>query len=372
MPSSVSGFWSYTHRDNDNDGGRIIRLSELISREFETLTGEHLKIFVDKKDLPWGAEWKSSIDAALMETTFFISLITPLYLRSDQCRREFLYFMGKAESFGVKELLLPILYSTGPGFNIDSIDDDVLLQAKKIQWEDWRSLRLEDESSATHRAAVNKLAERLAKIVSDVSARSLPDSFTDEDGTSEDQPGFLEVIAKAEEAFPAWTQSMLSIASALTTVNELSTSTAEQARASDNSGGGASGKLRVILEFARQLANPAQEIYDLGTKFGVEISDINAGIMTLLNMAESEAISEEDAPQVESFFEVLIGLAEQSEQAREMLAGFAQTIQDMPNASRALRNPYRLISDGIQRMMDGLSLIESWRPKVNEIRQSAN
>jgi hypothetical protein len=66
------GFWSYTHRDNELNGGRIRRLAQLIADEYEALTAENIRIFVDKNDLEWGTVWRARIDAALTGTTFCI------------------------------------------------------------------------------------------------------------------------------------------------------------------------------------------------------------------------------------------------------------------------------------------------------------
>ncbi|WP_149030417.1 hypothetical protein [Kitasatospora sp. MBT66] len=74
-----SGFWSYTHRDNDLDGGRILRLAEAIRNEFEIITGNELKVFVDSKSISWGDEWKLRIDTAIFGITFLIPVMTPRF-----------------------------------------------------------------------------------------------------------------------------------------------------------------------------------------------------------------------------------------------------------------------------------------------------
>lgn len=139
----VVGFWSYTHRDDELNKGRIRELAKLISDEYEVITAEDLRIFVDKNDLEWGAEWRSRIEAALAGTTFCIPIVTPAFFKSPECRREVLTFSGHARSLGLEELLLPILYVKVPGLSEDSPDEVMSLIANR-QYVDWTKLRTED------------------------------------------------------------------------------------------------------------------------------------------------------------------------------------------------------------------------------------
>ena len=87
MDSEVAvGFWSYTHEDDRLDGGGILRLSHLIMEEYDLLSGEPLKLFIDRNDIAWGEEWRKRVDSSLAQTTFFIPIITPRYFTRPECR----------------------------------------------------------------------------------------------------------------------------------------------------------------------------------------------------------------------------------------------------------------------------------------------
>ena len=117
---AASGFWSYAHEDDVLDGGNILSLRRLIMEEYNLLSGEPLKLFVDRNDLAWGEEWRERIDSSLAETTFFIPVITPRYFTRPECRRELLEFAAKAKMLGAEELLLPILYIEMRGLSAES------------------------------------------------------------------------------------------------------------------------------------------------------------------------------------------------------------------------------------------------------------
>ncbi|MFI6583208.1 toll/interleukin-1 receptor domain-containing protein [Embleya sp. NPDC050493] len=168
------GFWSYTHRDDELDDGRIRRLAQSIGDEFEIITGEELKVFVDKKSIEWGDGWRIRIDTALTSSTFLIPIITPRYFKSQQCRREIITFAGHAASLGLDELLLPIHYVNVPELTDNKDEDEVIALIRKRQWVDWRDLRLEDEKSPEYRKAINQLAARLSKILEESASVEAP------------------------------------------------------------------------------------------------------------------------------------------------------------------------------------------------------
>lgn len=169
---SAAAFWSYAHEDDENEGGAILRLAERLAEEYSLLTGTTFTMFVDRVDIKWGEEWRTRIDHALVDTTFFIPVITNRYFDREECRRELLEFSTKAQSLGVRELVCPILYAPVEGLSSDSPDEAMALIGR-TQWEDWTRLRLHDEKSEQHRIAVNKMAMRLKDVAIAVGGRQL-------------------------------------------------------------------------------------------------------------------------------------------------------------------------------------------------------
>jgi hypothetical protein len=164
-PARNVAFLSYAHRDNDLDRGRVRGLADDIIGEFELMTGEPLQLFVDSSSIEWGQEWRSQIDAGLHHASFLIAIVSPLYLRSPECRREFLEFAELSRSRPAGHVILPILYAgidrpAGAGA-VDEVADRV----RRIQYEDWRSLRLTSRTAPAYRQAVHRLAERLVQLV---------------------------------------------------------------------------------------------------------------------------------------------------------------------------------------------------------------
>ena len=51
---NIFGFWSYARDDNELDNGAILKLADLIAREYNLLSGEPLKLFVDQDSMSLG------------------------------------------------------------------------------------------------------------------------------------------------------------------------------------------------------------------------------------------------------------------------------------------------------------------------------
>ena len=204
-----AAFWSYAHEDARRDGEALLRLAHRLSDEFALLTGDELVIFIDRDAIEWGEEWRRRIDGALAETTFFIPIVTPRYFTREECRRELLTFAGRAESLGVRELVLPILYVDVPDLDDSSKDEAVALVAR-MQYVDWRDLRLQDHGSEDYRRAINALASRLSSVASTIDDRERGREVARAEGDSElgTTDSLDELLAELTRLLPEWLASV--------------------------------------------------------------------------------------------------------------------------------------------------------------------
>lgn len=199
-------FWSYAHADNELDGGRILALARHLVNEYELLTGQSLRLFVDRKDLEWGHEWRTRIDRALVQSAFFVPVITPRYFARTECRRELLDFSAQARSRGLNELLLPILYVKLDDLTESNSDEAVALTAQS-QYVDWTALRLASVDSQEYRIALNALAQRLQELVSSVEETQLQRevSVSESSGPETD---LADLLRRAEDLWPTWSEAV--------------------------------------------------------------------------------------------------------------------------------------------------------------------
>lgn len=201
--SDVAAFWSYSHEDDEHDGGAIVKLAESLSDEFALVTGQALTLFVDRTGISWGEEWRRRIDDALSSTTFFVPVITPRYFTRAECRRELLEFSSQAQSLGVSELILPIRYAKVKDLSDQNPDEAVALVAR-MQYVDWTELRLRGPSSTEYRTAVNALAMRFAEMAEVIADKQLSGELDEINKPEDDELGLIDLFDKINAIFPAW------------------------------------------------------------------------------------------------------------------------------------------------------------------------
>ncbi|MFD6989061.1 toll/interleukin-1 receptor domain-containing protein [Streptomyces sp. NPDC059943] len=366
-----AGFWSYTRRDDQLDGGRITRLSERIANAFEIITGEPLEIFIDKKSIEWGDAWRARLDSALTGTTFLIPIVTPKFLQSQECRREVIKFAGHAASLGLEELLLPIHYVNVPQLAHEVENqpaDEVVELIARRQWVDWRELRLEDEDSPAYRQAVHKLATKLAEILENAPPAT-PVEIASPNQNEEDPPGFLEIMAEMEATLPAWQDTVQQFSAIIELIGTETQQATDEISLSDSRGGGFAGRMRVTEELTNRLTGPVRKVDELGTKYWAELSTIDPGVIGIIRQSSQSNLSTEDKESAREFFKVIQELAGVTRGTSAQLQSFSDNVGAAAQGSRQLRPQFRTIQAAVQKVIDGQAIIDEWSRMIGDMEE---
>ncbi|MEV5899731.1 toll/interleukin-1 receptor domain-containing protein [Streptomyces sp. NPDC052127] len=365
--NDAAGFWSYTHRDDEIEDGRIRRLAVKIANEFEAITAEELHVFLDKTDIKWGDEWRNRIDSALTGSTFFMPIITPRFFRSEECRREVLTFSGHATSLGLEELLLPILYIDVPGIKKEDTADDVMALISRRQYEDWTQLRLEDENSPKYRQAVHRLAVRLVEILERTAEIEPPPVTLAEDPESEEEPGMLEMMADAESALPRWSETMTEFAKTVGVIGEAVKETVAEMARSDARGAGFAGRLRATHQLAEQIKSPVEKLSELGEQYSTELVKIDPGVLGIIRQVESEGPESSETEQAKEFFKVIREFAQSGRRNMQAYQDFSDTLQGLAGLSKSMRPLMGKMRGAAQQVLDGQAVIDEWERRIDEV-----
>ncbi|MEU7083781.1 toll/interleukin-1 receptor domain-containing protein [Streptomyces achromogenes] len=362
-----AGFWSYTHRDDEIEDGRIQRLARKIANEFEGITAEELDVFIDKKNIKWGEEWRKRIDNALTGSVFFMPIITPRFLKSEECRREILHFAGHAKSLGLEELLLPILY-----FNVaelkepDGTDEVVALVAQR-QYEDWTKLRLEDEDSPAYRKAVNRLAVRLVEILERTADVEPPPVTLTEDADPDDEPGMLELMANAETALPSWANVMEKFGETAREIGERVILANDEMTEADARGAGFAGRLHIAQTLAEELKDPVNKMGELGRQYSADLLAVDPGVLGIIRLVEAEGITAENADQVQEFFDTVKTTAGQIRDMVRSAREFSESLDGISSLSKSMRAIVRKMRASLQAVVDGQAVLDEWERRIDEV-----
>lgn len=369
----AAGFWSYTHRDNEADNGRIIRIATRLQAEFELLTGQEIEIFVDRSGIAWGDQWRQRINDALQVTTFFIALVTPRYLQSEECRREILQFASEAKSLGLQKLLLPVLYASVAELdNAKESGDEVLGLIAQTQWEDWTSLRLLDEQSTEYRVAVNRLAKRLADISKEIQddPPNLPDVLNpDDDSSDSSAPGVYDLMAVAEAALPEWARSIADFGEHLNELNQKTTPMGEELERSDRQGKGFAGRLSLIRSYAIEVDPLADKMISAGSRYSSHLMSVDPAIIAMLReiSGDPDVASTEEAV---SLLKEIRRLATEAKTATNHMRGLSTVLDEAGRSSRDLRKVTTKIGTSVKSLIDGQAIIDEWVRRMDEIEGS--
>jgi TIR domain len=92
-------FFSYARQDAVADPRLIDFLTVELERRVDVrLVNDHFEIWRDKEHIRTGDKWNAKIDTALQQCDIFIILLTPRWLGSEFCRREYTSFEKIEES----------------------------------------------------------------------------------------------------------------------------------------------------------------------------------------------------------------------------------------------------------------------------------
>ncbi len=115
MPAQTvfKAFFSYAHRDADADPSLVEAFTTTLEKRVNAkLANARFEIWRDKHQLRTGDKWDPKIEAAVRESDVLIVLLTPRWVESDYCRKEYSIFEEVEARTNVGEYVAPILIRT--------------------------------------------------------------------------------------------------------------------------------------------------------------------------------------------------------------------------------------------------------------------
>lgn len=154
-------FASYSHSDNDASYGRITTIVGDIAKSYRSLTATPLPVFIDTESISLGELWQQRIDAGLTSSAVFLPFISPAYLKSPACRREFRFFQRSLAD----RLIIPLIYGDRARTRSLFRSDAIWRQVNRHQYLDIGALRLEEPGCAVWMKLVDPIARRIDEVL---------------------------------------------------------------------------------------------------------------------------------------------------------------------------------------------------------------
>jgi hypothetical protein len=365
----LKGFWSYVHDDDKADSGRIVQLAKDIVSQYEMITGDKIELFLDKENIKWGENWKEQVDRSLASTAFFIPVVTPRYLMSTQCRREMQYFLTKAKSLGIKEIILTLIYVDVPQLNDSKNDDELIKIIQTFQYENWKDIRFKSIKSEKYRRSVSNLANRLVEANHKIEQIGIKNSETTEDIIQliiTDTPGFLDSMAKMETTIPEWSKTLTEFTEEMkimgSILNEETISTSASMSFND--------KLNRMKQLSERLNEPIENILKLSNKNITQLYDVDIGVRLIIEKAPDEIKQNpENEKELRGFIDSIKILINASKESFFSLDKMIKSIVPLEEISREIRPVMRKLRQALTIYMQSKDSFDEWGKLIDKLEK---
>ncbi len=200
-----AGFWSYTHHDDAHSDGRLSQLRAIVGKQIVLQCGVKVTLRQDIAAIPHGADRAETIERVIGQTTFFIPIVTPRYLKSQYCRDEFASFRRRMQAMGRNDLVFPIHYVGVDGTRPEeTVFGDDLAALRRSQSIDFRPLFHADPKSQEVWRWAGELAESVLKALRQPTAAPAPERAPSREAprataaeTIEETPPVAQAVASA-------------------------------------------------------------------------------------------------------------------------------------------------------------------------------
>jgi tetratricopeptide (TPR) repeat protein len=164
----VVGFFSYSREDDDAFKGSLSALRDGIQRELSAQLGRtkrNFRLWQDQEGIAPGRLWESEIKTAVEQAVFFIPIVTPRAVNSENCQIEYGAFLERERKLDRTDLVFPILYIGVPALENEAQwrNHPVLSVVGKRQYVDWRQFRHQDIHTTAVREAIERFCGKIVE-----------------------------------------------------------------------------------------------------------------------------------------------------------------------------------------------------------------
>lgn len=135
-------FISYAHSDNHE--GLVDKILKKIKEIYRALTGEHLRIFIDRTGIMTADLWQDRVSVELRQSRLLLAILSPSYFKSEWCRREWFMAENKEKKINIFQgsslisgAIVPILIYPLKRARLSEEEKLLVSTAKGRQWQDF-------------------------------------------------------------------------------------------------------------------------------------------------------------------------------------------------------------------------------------------
>ena len=357
-------FVSYAHRDLEGAHNEsLVQFARDVVTALDTVHEWTAELKVDEDFLHWGDGVDERIESELAESALFLPFITPSYLKSDWCRREFTQFAEAAERMNGASLILPLIWIKPRTLREGITSDPLIDRVSSLKWLDANAARVSDRGSQEYRQTVNAAAEQLATVLEE---RAASPDLVQEETTTHDDRDLTEVLASVEDLEGRFKDDVARFGQAFETFG------AEFQQLSVKQGSPGRGGAKEMLNWAEaarhRLEEPSKELEGAANALKDDWLGLTKDLTALIGIGESTG-QEIPAEQIEDLARDLevatAGLQDtelaQMENIAEALPHMSRRLAPVAKALRASSDTIKTLTTSSDSWLD--SMHRAARPK---------
>ena len=163
MPDKV--FISYSSiKDLD---GTVSQFHKYLQNEIQVNTDPSVTVFFDKEGIRDGSNWSGSLSTALQECKVMVILLSPSWLHSEWCKKEYVYFKSTQEPYNQKAII-PLRWANTTLADASTPEEkEIIKELSEIQQVNWLQLKYERdyEKSVPLARAVGELSVSISDYI---------------------------------------------------------------------------------------------------------------------------------------------------------------------------------------------------------------
>ncbi len=357
--SAVTMFWSYAHKDDENSKGAVSALLEAIKAEYELQTGTELNVFSDKGSIDWGNDWRKCIESALLNTVFFVPVLTPTYLKRPACLDELRTAYSFYKENGIERGIYPIRFVNIERALTRFEDDKLANLIGNTQGINFYESGTRDPASIGYIEIVSRIVAKLIciddELGSQYAAGEIGQPLDTRDGN-----GTLDDLAEMEEALANQGSLLSDLIDNMNLIGKLAAQNSEEIAESDRNGKGFAGRLAIARAMAIEMRPIAEEVVSYSGQFSKNVQSIDRGVKAYVSLC----VAQDGCGRSTQFEQGVLTLVETGKLTLEQCRSFINVLNKTKKLSRDLRAPIGLVTQGLDLFCSNERYFEEWNDEI--------
>lgn len=209
-----------------------------------------------------------------------------------------------------------------------------------------------------------RVAERLEE-AADLQAE-VADDVTE---GNREMPGYLELLADAEDTLPRINQTLIEIGAVTEEFGAIAELGKEEIQQSDRRGEGAKGRLLAAIRFAERLDEPVARLGALASSLRTDLASVDPALDYIFSAIESEQYQSDEVPTILKGLNSFVTAGEAAAEAKPSIKGFRSSVVSLADVARPVRVRTSKLAHHLEQIVDATTAFMRWGERAKRLGQ---